>query len=70
MTSLTGQKMLLSLIEAAALTPFSSSTLRKAIRTTNPAGFPPPLRAKQDSKGRYMIRPADLQDWIDRLPDA
>lgn len=63
-------KLLLSLEEAAALTPYSVSTIRKAIRSTDPAAFPPPLKAKKDSKGKYAIRTADLESWIDELPDA
>jgi hypothetical protein len=58
------------LADAAARTPFSVPTLRRAIQATDPTAFPPPLRAKKDSKGRLIILPRDLEEWLDSLPDA
>jgi predicted DNA-binding transcriptional regulator AlpA len=63
-------RRLLTLPEAAALVPFSVDTLRRAVNATSPDTFPPPLRGKKDSKGRYLIRSVDLDAWIDSLPDA
>lgn len=60
----------MSLAEAAAETPFSVKTLRKAIQTTDPASFPPPLRAKRGARGSYVITDDALREWIDDLPDA
>ncbi|MDR2722952.1 MAG: hypothetical protein LBB54_04415 [Cellulomonadaceae bacterium] len=59
----------------AAATPFSEKVLRQAVTATDPAVFPPPLKAKArlDAKGRvlqYLIDPADYTDWFASLPDA
>ena len=67
---MTAAKLLLSLAEAAALTPYSETTLRRAVRATDPAAFPPPLKGKRDSKGKVTVLPRDLQAWVDSLPDA
>lgn len=56
--------------EAAALTPFSEDTLARAIKATDPRAFPPPLRAKRDSRGRLIILDRDLDTWLESLPDA
>lgn len=56
--------------DVVALTPFSADTIRRAIRQTEPDAFPPPLRAKKDSKGRLIILPKDLAEWLEALPDA
>lgn len=60
----------MSLDEAASETPYSVKTLRRAIHATDPATFPPPLRAKAGARGSYAIRDVDLREWIDSLPDA
>ncbi|MGW8565705.1 hypothetical protein [Isoptericola sp. NPDC055881] len=60
----------MTLAEAAALTPFSVDTLRRAIRETDPTAFPPPLRAKKDSRGRQIVLTRELERWLDSLPDA
>ncbi len=63
-------KRLLDLEEAASLTPFSVAHLRRCIRIAQPTPQMPALKAKKDGRGRYLIRPADLEDWIDRMEDA
>lgn len=60
----------LPLRAAAAAVGFSTDTLRRAIQSTDPSAFPPPLRAKKDSKGRYSIKVVDLEAWFDSLEDA
>ena len=69
MSTQTDAKRAYSLAEAAAQTPFSIDTLRRAIKTTDPTSFPPPLRAKKPSKG-YVILARDLDAWLDSLADA
>lgn len=66
-------KLAHSLAEAADLTPFSVSTLRRAIAATDPESFPPPLKAKRggtEKKPTFVILAADLAAWLDSLPDA
>jgi hypothetical protein len=63
-------RLALTLVEAAALTPFSVHTLRRAIAETDPTAFPPPLKAKRDSRGRYVILTRELEVWLASLPDA
>lgn len=60
----------LTLRQAAEYQPYGIATLRRAIKATDPAAFPPPLKAKQGSKGTYIIRAADLDAWLESLPDA
>jgi hypothetical protein len=68
-------KAAMSLDEAAAQTPFSAKTLRRAIQTTgvdasgNPT-FPPPLPAKRGARGAYVVLAEDLQQWLRSLPAA
>ena len=62
--------MALTLTEAEAVTPFSAKTLRRAIAETDPKAFPPPLRAKKDSRGRLIVLARELERWLDSLPDA
>lgn len=69
MTAL-AERRALTVKEAASLTPFSEDTLDKAIKATDPTVFPPPLRAKRDSRGRRIILSRDLDAWLDSLQDA
>ena len=61
-------KASMSLIEAAAETPWSPDVLRKAIKTSgvdkdgHPT-FPPPLEAGKAGK-KYFILEADLRAWL------
>ncbi len=64
-----------SLPEAAAAIGISEATLRKAINTTDPASFPPPLKAKRvgktgSKKFAYSISAGELARWHDSLDDA
>lgn len=62
-------KAAMSLVEAAAETPWSPDVLRKAIKTTgvdrdgHPT-FPPPLVAGKAGK-KYFVLEADLRAWLD-----
>lgn len=60
----------MSLEEAAKETPYSVKTLRRAIQTTDPRAFPPPLRAKRGARGSYAITDEALREWIASLPNA
>jgi hypothetical protein len=61
------------LAEAAEQVSVSVSTLRRAIKTTDPNAFPPPLAAKNvgtDAKPSYRVSHVVLMAWFDRLQDA
>lgn len=63
----------LPLAEAAAAVGQSVNTLRKAIHTTDPNAFPPPLRAKRagtSHKASYLVLVSELERWVNSLPDA
>lgn len=63
------------LASAARAYDVSLDTIRRAIRSTgadkdgNPT-FPPPLRAKRDSKGALRVKAVDLEAWFESWPDA
>lgn len=60
-----------SVEEAATATSMSVSTIRRALRSTDPAAFPPPLRAKKAGlKGKLLIPATELSRWLESLPDA
>lgn len=63
-------KPLMTLAEAAALTPFGKEHLRRCVHIKNPTPQMPALRAKKDGKGRLLVRDSDLIDWINRMEDA
>ena len=68
---LPGPERLLTLPEAADLTSFAVDTIRRAIRTTDPHSFPPPLLAKRaGSGGKFLILQSELTRWMHDLPDA
>lgn len=58
-----------SLKAAAEQVEQSEDTLRKAIKTTDPTSFPPPLKAKRDGK-KYLVLHSELVRWAESLPDA
>lgn len=65
--------VLLSISDAAKAASVSVDTLRRAIHKTEPAGFPPPLRAKRRGDGptaAVLIEYAELVRWAASLPDA
>ena len=69
----TQPKIAYTLAEAADAASVSIDTLRRAIRATDPSVYPPPLRAKRtgtEKRPAYRIQAAELQAWIDSLPDA
>ena len=70
MTARAVAKIAYTVHEAAELTPWSHDVIRKAIRATDPTAFPPPLKAKRGPRGQYIIRPADLEAWLDSFEDA
>jgi hypothetical protein len=63
-------KILVKASEAAQMVSMSEATIKRAIRTTDPASFPPPLKAKRGGKGEYLIAVAELHRWAARLDDA
>jgi hypothetical protein len=68
---LSGPERLFTLQEAAELTSFSVDTMRRAIHTTDPRSFPPPLYAKRaGSGGKFLILQSELTRWMHDLPDA
>lgn len=64
------ERLAVTLKEATELVPFSEDTLDRATKATDPQAFPPPLRAKRDSRGRRVVLVRDLASWLDSLPDA
>lgn len=59
--------------DAAAMTGVSQNTIRRAVKATDPAAFPPPLRARKVGSGpsaKHLIRVVDLEAWVDAFPDA
>jgi hypothetical protein len=58
-----------TLVDAAQASGVSVDTLRKALHTTDPRSYPPPLRAKRAGK-RYLILADELERWLESLPDA
>ena len=62
-------RLVYSLAEAAAQVSHNEATLRRAIRSTDPNTFPPPLRAKRNGR-RFLILHDDLVAWAASLPDA
>ena len=63
-------KKLMSIDDVAEQTPWGRDTIRKAIRSTDPSSFPPPLKAKQGPRGQYVVRREDFEAWVDGLVDA
>jgi hypothetical protein len=64
-------RIAVGITEAARMLSISASTVRRAIHTTDPRSFPPPLRAKRmGGKGTYSIRVSDLIEWWESLEDA
>lgn len=59
--------------QAADAVSISVSTIRRAIRATDPAAFPPPLRARRsgtEKKPGYRILGTELQRWVESWPAA
>lgn len=59
--------------EAAAATGVSVDLIRKALHTTDPEAWPPPLAARRigHAANAPLVIEADvLRDWIARFPEA
>lgn len=59
--------------EAAAATGVSVDLIRKALRTTDPAAWPPPLTARRigNAANAPLVIEADvLREWVARFPEA
>lgn len=63
-------KPLMTLAEAAGLTPYHPEHLRRCIKIKQPTPTMPALKAKRDGRGRYLITDKALQAWIDAHEDA
>ncbi len=62
-----------SIAQAVAASGVSESTIRRAIRTTKPDEFPPPLQAHKRGSARnssIFILAEDLRAWLRSFPDA
>lgn len=59
----------MSLREAAAYVGVSEKTIRAAIHSAGGEGSVPYLRARKLGS-RYLIAVADLEEWLDSLPEA
>lgn len=58
---------------AAEAVSVSPQTIRRALRSTDPKVFPPPLRAKRagsEAKPSFRILASELVRWVNSWPDA
>jgi hypothetical protein len=58
-----------SVPEAAAAVSQSEATIRRALHSTDPTAFPPPLSAKRAGK-KLLIPATELDRWVASLPNA
>ena len=63
---MSAQRIAYKVEDAAEQVSQSVSTIRKAIKTTDPAAHPPPLPATFDGK-KYLVLHTDLEAWVTRL---
>lgn len=68
-------KIMVKVTEAAEMVSQSEATIKRAINTTGVDAdgkptFPPPLKAKRNSKGVLFIKVTELEAWADRFDDA
>ena len=71
-------KLAYTIDEAAEAVSVSVSTIRRAIKATDPRAFPPPLSAKRlgakstdkEPRGDYRITRSALTAWVESLQDA
>lgn len=68
--STTAKPIMVDLATAAQMCGVSTRTIRRAIKTSDQKSFPPPLRAKADSRGHYRILVSELERWAERWADA
>lgn len=67
------QRVLYDIEAAAEQVSQSVKTIRRAIHSTDPTAFPPPLRAKRMGdrpNSPYAVRHEDLEAWAKSLKDA
>lgn len=62
-------KLAFTIKEAERSTGISAATITRAIHTTDPWSFPPPLHAKR-AGSRYLVLTTDLMVWLESLRDA
>ncbi len=70
MSTAATKPIMVGLAAAAEMCDVSVQTIRRAIKTSDPKSFPPPLRAKADSRGHYRILVSELERWAERWADA
>lgn len=66
-------KLAYSIPDAAAECSVSEAVVRRALKATDPQGFPPPLRAKRVGNGKsakHLIGDVELRRWFSSFPDA
>lgn len=63
------ERLAYTIEEAADAVRQSVSTIRRAIHTTDPDAFPPPLKAKRTTR-KYLIPADELARWVASLPDV
>src|SRR5665647_359560 len=62
-------KLAFTIKEAERSTGISAATITRAIHTTDPWSFPPPLHAKR-AGSRYLVLSTDLIVWLESFRDA
>lgn len=72
MTAQTTQRISYFIKDAAEATGYSPDFIRRAIKTTNvdPAKGVHHLPAKRDPNGKYVIKVAAVDTWLDQMDDA
>lgn len=58
---------------AAEAAGVSADIVRKALRTTDPTAWPPPLRARRVGvavNAPHLILADDLREWLESFPEA
>lgn len=54
--------------EASEVVPFSEITLKRCMKRAKPVeGELPPLRAKKDPQGRWIVTDKALEDWMNQV---
>lgn len=67
------EQRVFNISEAAAAYGVSDSTIRRALRATDPNLFPPPLKGKRKGKGEkaeITFHVTELDAWHESWPDA
>lgn len=55
--------------EAAEATGLPVSTIRRALRATDPKAFPPPLAGKR-AGNKLLVEVDELRRWVQSLPEV